>query len=153
MFSLPSDTILMTEEKQRIILLERVNSRPLLNCLLYTLALYGANGCLFPWPRLNPRFPVFPADVAHEGRRKQAPQSATGRSRYRVFNWCFVPGCCVAPPPLGGSSIKETLKAKGINQPGVEKRIMRVNQCNLEATLFGFPGLILSRVKSCDLSI
>lgn len=75
---------IMSEEKQRIILLERVNA-PSFCCFSQLFLVFLT--------RLT-----FVTDFTYEGRRKQAPQSETRES---------IPFRYVESSPLGGSSIKE----------------------------------------------
>lgn len=93
MFSLLSDNILMSEEKQRILLLERVNRRTVSTTIWEHKTLFvDAPMCLINL--------IYVSDFTHEGRRKQAPQSKTGQ-------FFIVSVGYVTPAPLGGSSIKE----------------------------------------------
>ncbi len=73
MFLSCSDNILMSEEKQRILLLERVNRRT----VLITLHLRAEDAMFVDvWICLINL--IYVSDFTHEGRRKQAPQSKTG---------------------------------------------------------------------------
>lgn len=79
---------MMSEEKQRILLLEQVSLELL---LLIFVKYYVFNKVYF-----------LVADFTHEGRGKQASQSKTGRSISTVATNVYL-----TLPPLGGSSTKD----------------------------------------------
>lgn len=85
----------MSEEKQRILLLERVNRYTCVYHIVCESTRHYVSGCI---DLLNQSLSL--SDFTHEGRRKQAPQSKTGE----LF---IVSVGYVTPAPLGGSSIKE----------------------------------------------
>ncbi len=85
----------MSEEKQRILLLERVNRHAVsvtLHLRAWAAMFLGVTICL-----INP---MFVSDFTHEGGGKQAPQSKTGQLLFSSVGY-------VALAPLGGSRIKE----------------------------------------------
>lgn len=85
----------MSEEKQRILLLERVNRRTssiTLHLRAQDSMFLDVSVCL-----INV---MYVSDFTHEGRRKQAPQSKTGQLLIISVGY-------LTPAPLGGSSIKE----------------------------------------------
>lgn len=85
----------MSEEKQRILLLERVN-RHSVSITLH----FRAHDTMFLDISVFLINSIFVSDFTHEGRRKQAPQSKTGQLFIISVGY-------VTPAPLGGSSIKE----------------------------------------------
>ena len=95
LFFFCSDNILMSEEKQRILLLERVNTHNVsitLNSIAQETTIFFV--CLY---LINL---IYVSDFTHEGRRKQTPQSKTGQLIIITVGY-------VTSAPLGGSSMKE----------------------------------------------